>query len=339
MSRTPYPKASKPAPNPQKQLAISEQKVKIPVSPSPAPLIEGNHLMRHIDRAPPGDMARRASKPQPKADLTRQKSKRNFFEDAFLDNPPSLARERVHGDAIVTAEVKTNVIVRDEFTFITELAYHLSTRYQRPVSSIVVTLRHSACMFWGGSFDPAYVMSVAALPSQLQPTTNRRNAALIQRHMEETLGVRPGRGLLRFVPVPEECLVCDGRTVAGEVDELERGGLVGRVRTGVVVPAPALPRWKDRKMLSVRVKSIAALRPPSAAGLPTPELTPPGSGDEDLPPMPGAYPQMEQASEAGAPHSPRKKAQRKKSFVATIFGRSGSRHSYGSSLPVITDEA
>jgi hypothetical protein len=49
-------------------------------------------------------------------------------------------------------------------------------------------------MFWGGSFDPAYVMSVSALPSQLQPTTNRRNAALIQRHMEETLGVRPARG-------------------------------------------------------------------------------------------------------------------------------------------------
>jgi hypothetical protein len=58
-------------------------------------------------------MVRRTSTPRPKAaDLTRQKSKRNFFEDAFSDKPPSLARERVHGDAIVLAEVKTNVIVR-----------------------------------------------------------------------------------------------------------------------------------------------------------------------------------------------------------------------------------
>jgi hypothetical protein len=146
------------------------------------------------------------------------------------------------------------------------------------------------------------------------------------------------------------------------VDELERGvvsvggenggGGSGSGSPAVVVEEDGLPNKggkaaanggrKDRKMLSVRVKSITALRSPSAtAGLPTPELTPPGSGDEDLPPMPGAYPrtQMEQESEAGAAHSPRKKAQRKKSFVATIFGRSGSRHSYGSSLPVIADEA
>lgn len=68
--------------------------------------------MRHIDRAPPGDIARRTSKSQSRADLARQKSKRSFFEDAFSVSPNSPARERVHGDAIVMAEVKTNVIVR-----------------------------------------------------------------------------------------------------------------------------------------------------------------------------------------------------------------------------------
>jgi hypothetical protein len=67
--------------------------------------------MRHIDRPPPGDIVRRSSKSQPKADLARQKSKRNFFDDAFSANTTSPARERVHGDAIVMAEVKTNVMV------------------------------------------------------------------------------------------------------------------------------------------------------------------------------------------------------------------------------------
>ncbi|EAQ91018.1 hypothetical protein CHGG_02953 [Chaetomium globosum CBS 148.51] len=328
MSRTPHPGASKPPPQSPKQLTISEQKVKVPVLQPPPPLVEVNHLMRHIDRAPPGDMARRSRTPQPREELTRHKSKRNFFEDAFSDNPLSLARERVHGDAIVLAEVKTNV--RDEFTFITELAYHLSTRYQRPVSSVVVTLRHGACMFWGGSFDPAYVMSVVALPSQLQPTTNRRNAALIQRHMEETLGVRPARGVLRFVPVAEEGWVCGGRTVAGEVEALERG--VGRGVGG----------GGEGGELAAAATSIAALRPASTTvGLPTPELTPPGSGDEGLSRMPEARPKKEQGSEAGAAsHSPqRKAAQRKKSFVATIFGRSGSKPLYDASLPAIADEA
>lgn len=85
-------------------------------------------------------------------------------------------------------------------------------------------------MFFAGSFDPAYTMSIAALATQLQPTTNKRNAALIQRHMAETLGVPPERGLLRFVPVQEEHLACGGKTVAGEVEELERkGGWPGTV--------------------------------------------------------------------------------------------------------------
>jgi hypothetical protein len=60
---------------------------------------------------PPGDIVRRSSKSQPRADLARQKSKRNFFDDAFSANTTSPARDRVHGDAIVMAEVKTNVMV------------------------------------------------------------------------------------------------------------------------------------------------------------------------------------------------------------------------------------
>lgn len=91
-------------------------------------------------------------------------------------------------------------------------------------------------MVFGGTFDPAYVMAVCALPAQLLPTTNRRNAALIQRHMHEALGVPPARGLLRFVPTREEHLACNGKTVAGEIDELERGAAppsgVGRGRGG-----------------------------------------------------------------------------------------------------------
>jgi hypothetical protein len=129
------------------------------------------------------------------------------------------------------------------------------------VSSIVVTLQHGACMFFGGSFDPAYVMSVFALPSQLLPTTNKRNAALIQRHMEETLGVSPARGLLRFAPVQEEHLVCNGKTMAGEIDELERGvweGGDGRVMDASVMAGDGVGvAARARKKMSVKV-SLAA---------------------------------------------------------------------------------
>lgn len=82
---------------------------------STAPIVEKNHTMHTVDETLPLGRARSTSKPKLRAstsDLARQRSKRNFFEDAFSVHPTSPARERIHGDAIVTAEVKTNVIVR-----------------------------------------------------------------------------------------------------------------------------------------------------------------------------------------------------------------------------------
>jgi hypothetical protein len=125
-------------------------------------------------------------------------------------------------------------------------------------------------MFFAGSFDPAYVMCVSALPSQLQPTTNKRNAALIQKHMEEALGVRPGRGLLRFVPVQEEHLACGGKTMAGEIEELERGLSLLDGDDGWVAVSPAgvdkegggvvAKGVKARKKLSVKVGIVSLSR-------------------------------------------------------------------------------
>ena len=53
----------------------------------------------------------------------------------------------------------------------------------------MITVNHSACMLLGGSFEPTYMLTINALPVQLQPTTNKRNAALIQTFMAESIGV------------------------------------------------------------------------------------------------------------------------------------------------------
>lgn len=84
---------------------------------------------------------------------------------------------------------------------------------------MIVTLQHGCCMLFGGTFDPAYVMAVFALPVDITPTKNRRNAALLQKHMEDSLGVSSSRGHLRFVAVPEENSARNGKTVAGEIAE------------------------------------------------------------------------------------------------------------------------
>lgn len=112
--------------------------------------------------------------------------------------------------------------VKDEYTVVTDLSHHLSQRYQRPESSIMITVKHSACLLLGGSFEPTYLLTITALPVQVQPTLNKRNAALIQAFMAETLGVPSDRGIIKFIPIPEDSLATNGMTILGEIERLER---------------------------------------------------------------------------------------------------------------------
>lgn len=86
----------------------------------------------------------------------------------------------------------------------------------------MITVNHSACLLLGGSFEPTYVLTISALPIQLQPTTNKRNAAMIQSFMTESIGVPSERGILKFVPIPEDSLATNGMTILGDIERLER---------------------------------------------------------------------------------------------------------------------
>ena len=130
-------------------------------------------------------------------------------------------------------------------------------RYQRPVSSIVVCLQHGTCMLYGGTFEPAYIMTISTLPSQLRPTTNKRNAALIQKHMEEAIGVLPSRSLLRFVAIAEENMASNSKTVAGAIDELERERNVSGYDLLDDAKSIVSKRPKTQSQMSARVRMLA----------------------------------------------------------------------------------
>ncbi|KAJ4311678.1 hypothetical protein N0V84_010313 [Fusarium piperis] len=197
------------------RLSGSERRIKPRLSKlSLDPVIEGDQRpTRDFQSPPPGDITKVTRKyslpefPRPRSD---------YFEEAFAALSPE---DQVRNESIVLAEVKTNVIVNDEYTFVSELSEHLALRYHRPVSSIVVTLQHGACILFGGSCDPAYIMTVEALACYAQTATNKRNNAMLQRHMEQALGVSAMRGFLRFIPVAEECSGWKGKTVASEIAE------------------------------------------------------------------------------------------------------------------------
>ena len=87
---------------------------------------------------------------------------------------------------------------------------------------VMVNVAHSACLIFGGSFDPAYTITITALPSQVQPTTNKRNAALTQTFMSEALGVPAHRGVVKFVAIAEENFATNGQTVLGLMETLDK---------------------------------------------------------------------------------------------------------------------
>ncbi|KAL2056477.1 hypothetical protein ABVK25_003501 [Lepraria finkii] len=152
-----------------------------------------------------------------------RKKRSQFYNEVFAYREPNITpRDRIYKDSIVTVEVKTNVIVRDEYELLQDLSQHLSQRYQRPTSSIFIYLNHSACMLFGGTFDSAYILTITALPYLLQSTTNKRNAALLQAFLADSLGVSPARGLVRFMSIPDEHLAFNGTTVLGQIDNIQR---------------------------------------------------------------------------------------------------------------------
>ena len=88
----------------------------------------------------------------------------------------------------------------------------------------------------GGSFDPAYHLTISAVPVLVQSTLNKRNAALTQSFLADILNVPASRGILRFEAVPEENLATNGMTVLAEIDSLSKGSPpqhegLGRKRT------------------------------------------------------------------------------------------------------------
>ena len=99
---------------------------------------------------------------------------------------------------------------------------HLAARYMRPDSAIMVKVDHSACLAMASTFDPCYIMSITAVPSQMGPTMNKRNAALIQSFMADILSVSPDRGVVKFQPIAEENFATNGTTMAGAIERQEK---------------------------------------------------------------------------------------------------------------------
>jgi hypothetical protein len=208
------------------------------------------------------------------------------------------------------------VQISDEYTFITDLSYHLSTRYQRPENSIVVTVAHSCCMLFGGNFDPAYTLTITAVNSQLQPVTNKRNATLLAKAMEESLGVAPKRGVIKFLAMSEDNLATDGKTITGEIEELEKEHAENNSSLQRSLSKSTAKSKRRHSMRSLRTTKNT-LPTHNEHSSPTPPMS---DRERETPPLP-AIPSEKSPMDLRAEKA--QKMGRRKSFIASIFGKAG----------------
>lgn len=98
----------------------------------------------------------------------------------------------------------------------------LSEIYQRPTNNIMITAVTDAQIMLGGSTEPAYLLTITALPSEIAPIKNQRTTAILQEYISEALPVPTHRGVVKFCPVKEENLAMNGMTIQQEIEKLEQ---------------------------------------------------------------------------------------------------------------------
>jgi hypothetical protein len=115
----------------------------------------------------------------------------------------------------------------------------------------MINVDHSSCLALGGTFDPCYVLTLSLVPSQMQATTNKRNAALIQSFMADILSVPPERGIVKFVAIPEENFAVNGSTLFGEIERLEQQQLTGNsgVKRAMTDVRKSMPAFKSKNSI------------------------------------------------------------------------------------------
>lgn len=102
-----------------------------------------------------------------------------------------------------------------------DLSFRMAQIYQRPESSMLVTIQQDACLHFGNSSLPAYLMKIFTNPFLIGPVTNIRNTTFIQKSIQEFLDIAPDRGVIMYVPVPEENFATNGTTVMEQMATME----------------------------------------------------------------------------------------------------------------------
>ncbi|OJI97174.1 hypothetical protein ASPVEDRAFT_49218 [Aspergillus versicolor CBS 583.65] len=153
--------------------------------------------------------------------LTQPKSQ--FFDNSFSSRSPWVSPSaRINQDSFVVIEIKLNIGVKDEESVVSKITTKMAQIYQRSESFMIVTIQQIPTLRFGSSALPSYSMKLYALPYLIAPITNLRSTILIQAALDDILHIAPSRGIILYIPIPEENMATNSTTMMGEIARLER---------------------------------------------------------------------------------------------------------------------
>ncbi|KAG5300433.1 MIF domain-containing protein [Histoplasma ohiense] len=203
-----------------------------PVTPKPSRRLRkapgkghesSNSITKELTRGAPTDgyPNRFLTKSSSQLDIAKKRSQ--YFNEVFTSREAyHTPRHRVNQDSVVVVEIKTNVLLVNDFQNLSELSLNLSLIFQRPESSILLYVEHNCCLMLASSYEPAYLVTVSALPCSIAPITNLRHTVLIQTAILDIFNIPGNRGVIKFESMAEENFATNGSTIRDEIDQLQR---------------------------------------------------------------------------------------------------------------------
>ncbi|KAF8539623.1 Tautomerase/MIF superfamily, partial [Trichophaea hybrida] len=173
-------------------------------------------ITRNIDRDTPATPGLWKDFSKGHSPRKRSLKRTNYYAEVFsVRKGPAIPKA-----AGVCVELKTNVILENEFEFARSLSQMIAKRYHQSEDSISVSLDHSACMVMGGTFEGTYVLTITSV-ALISPTVNKRNTVLITDWLKKNLGVSGHRGVVRFMEVGFANYATCGETMLSLMEKKE----------------------------------------------------------------------------------------------------------------------
>ncbi|TFK25820.1 Tautomerase/MIF [Coprinopsis marcescibilis] len=110
-------------------------------------------------------------------------------------------------------ELITNVKIADEKAFVVEFSKLGAELLSKPEKYISINVRHNPTLTFGGTFDPAFILSIVSLDN-INPEVNEKYSKALFKFFEDKLGVPGDRGYVVFNDPGRAYIGYEGTTFA-----------------------------------------------------------------------------------------------------------------------------